>query len=182
MSRYLEHGKEGEETSHQSTNGSVAGSSSTGELGWSRRGRVGTSDVASGARSLGLAVANLGYNGPGGSSLGLAIRDLRDNGAGLGGSRLRLAIRDLGDNGARGGARGGSLGLSVGNLRDNCSWAGSLRLAVGDLGYTWGLGGLRLAIADLGNTTGRCDRYNVDRNTLCTSALAVQVVEGARKA
>jgi hypothetical protein len=197
MSRYLEHGEEGEEPRDQATNSGVAGSSSTGELGWSRRGRVGTGEVASGARSLGLTIANLGHNGPGGSSLGLTIRDLRDNGPGgsrlrlairdlrdngPGGSRLRLAIRDLRDNGARSGTGGGSLGLSVGDLRDNCSWAGSLGLTVGDLGNTWGLGGLRLAIADLGNTTGRCYCYDVDRDTLCASALAVQVVEGARQA
>jgi hypothetical protein len=93
-----------------------------------------------------------------------------------------LAIRDLRDNGARSGTGGGSLGLSVGDLRDNCSWAGSLGLTVGDLGNTWGLGGLRLAIADLGNTTGRCYCYDVDGDTLCASALAVQVVEGARQA
>jgi hypothetical protein len=163
MSRYLEHGEEGEEPRDQATNSGVAGSSSTGELGWSRRGRVGTGEVASGARSLGLTIANLGHNGPGGSSLGLSIRDLRDNGA-------------------RGGTGGGSLGLSVGDLRDNCSWAGSLGLAVGDLGNTWGLGGLRLAIADLGNTTSRCYCDDVDRDTLCASALAVQVVEGTRQA
>jgi hypothetical protein len=186
MSRYLEHGEEGEEPRDQATNSGVAGSSSTGELGWSRRGRVGTGEVASGARSLGLTIANLGHNGPGGSSLGLTIRDLRDNGPGGGDrpgcSRLRLAIRDLRDNGARGGTGGGSLGLSVGDLRDNCSWAGSLGLAVGDLGNTWGLGGLRLAIADLGNTTSRCYCDDVDRDTLCASALAVQVVEGTRQA
>jgi hypothetical protein len=119
----------------------------------------------------------------------LAVGDLRDNRAGPGGGddgpgsgRLRLPIRDLRDNGARSGTGGSSLGLSVGDLRDDCSGARSLGLAVGDLGYTCGLGGLRLAIADLGNTTGRGNRYDVDRNTLCTSALAVQVVEGARQA
>jgi hypothetical protein len=116
-----------------------------------------------------LAVANLGDHRLGGSSLRLAIRDLGDNWASRSGLRcggLGLAVRDLGDDGA------GRAGLG----------GGSLWLTIGDLGDTSGLRSLRLAIADLRNTTSRSNCYNVDWNTLCTSALTVQVIEGTRLA
>jgi hypothetical protein len=57
------------------------------------------------------------------------------------------------------------LGLTIRDLR-NARWRSNLRLSVGDL---------RSTAAALVHS------YNVDGNTLCTSALAVQVVEGTRE-
>lgn len=203
MTKCLEHGEKAEETSDKSAGSGIAGSSSTSVL--SRRGgnsgaghvaggglrltitdlrddRPGSRSDGPGSGSLGLAVRDLGddgSSGPRGCSLRLAIRDLRDNGtAGPRRRSLWLAVANLGDNGTAG-PRRGCLGLSVADLRDNGTSRGRLRLAVGDLRNTGRLGDLGLTIWDLRGTTASCNSYDVDRNTLSTNALAVQVVEGA---
>jgi hypothetical protein len=91
--------------------------------------------------------------------LGLAIRDLRNDRTGrrLGSASLGLTVRDLRDNG-----RLGSLGLAIGDL-GNDRWLSDLGLAIADLGCTAAAGGV--------------DSVDVNGDALCTSALAVQVVE-----
>lgn len=137
-------------------------------------------DDGPGSADLGLAVGDLGDNRPRGADLGLAIADLGDDRAGCGprSTNLGLAVGDLGDDGPG----GADLGLAIADLGDDGTRSSSLRLTIGNLGHAGWLSYLRLSIWDLGSTSALLNGGDVDGDTLRTSALAVQVIEGTREA
>jgi len=181
----LEHGKKTEETSSECASSDVLGIGGTSVLLWGTGCSTDASTVAGG--DLGLTVADLGDDWANRSRcLRLAIRDLGDNGScgRLGCTSLRLAIRDLRDNWSCRGLGCTGLRLAIRDLRDDAgSGSTSLRLTVGDLGDAGWCGDLGLTVTDLGGTgTASLHSSDVDRNALCTGALAVQVVEVTREA
>jgi len=93
---------------------------------------------------------------------------------------LRLAVADLRDNWAG----SASLGLTVADLSDDWAGSSSLGLTVTDLRDNRARGtGLGLTVTDLAGTTGSLpNSLEVDGDTLCANAPAVEVVEAARVA